>query len=216
MKTIIINSVPTLISLLAVIFFYKKLQPKWLQLFFYFLLYTLVTEIGAVLYSQYLRKSNHFIINIYLLINFSFYLLIFFKTFEKKSLKSFIRIAFILFILFYSFNILFIEGFYFFNIYSFCLGSIIIVSCSLLYFMELFSSDRIINYFTLPMFWISTGLLFFYVGNLLQISLLRYIINNRLDPDGRMYNFIMVTLNIILYGAFTLSFLCNQVWKKAR
>jgi hypothetical protein len=219
MKTIIIiiiSFIPTLISLLAVIIFYKKLQPKWLRLFFYLLVFTLAVDVGAVLYSYYFKKSNHFIINIYLPVSFSFYFLIFSKTFETKKFKTIIYTAFIVYLLFFLYDIIFIEGLYYFNTYSYCLGSILIVMCCLLYFMRLFTSDRLMNYFTIPMFWISTGLLFFFVGSLVLMSLMRYIIENHIDPDGRIYEFIMVTLNVLLYGAFTISFLCNQVWKKTR
>jgi hypothetical protein len=218
MKTIIIiiSFIPTLISLLAVIIFYKKLQPKWLRLFFYLLVFTLAVDVGAVLYSYYFKKSNHFIINIYLPVSFSFYFLIFSKTFETKKFKTIIYTAFIVYLLFFLYGIIFIEGLYYFNTYSYCLGSILIVMCCLLYFMRLFTSDRLMNYFTIPMFWISTGLLFFFVGNMVHMSLLRYIIDNHLDPAGHIYQFIMVTLNVLLYGSFTISFLCNQVWKKTR
>lgn len=216
MNSILLDTMPTLASLLAVTIYYKRLQPKWLQLFFYFLLFTLAIETVAALYSQRYQKSNHFILNIYLLINFCFYLLIFMKAFEKRSLKIFARATLLLFVLFYLADIIFIEGFYYFNVYSFCIGSVFIVLCCLLYFMGLLTSDKLVNYFTIPMFWISTGLLFFYVGNLVQMSLLKYIIDNRLDPGGEIYLFISVTLNVLLYGALTISFLCKQPWKKTR
>ncbi|MDB5200000.1 MAG: hypothetical protein JWO92_1963 [Chitinophagaceae bacterium] len=216
MMKILIGLMPTLISLLTVILFYKKLHPAWLRLFFYFLVFTLAVDAGAAFYSQYFKKSNHLILNIYLPVNFGFYFLLFFKAFERRSFKRFASLAFILFILFYLCDIIFIEGFYYFNIYSFCLGSILIVLCCLLYFMWLFTSDRVMNYFKMPMFWISTGLLFFYTGNLVQMSLMKYIIDNGLDPGSRIYDFIMVTLNVLLYGAFTISFICNQAWRKPR
>lgn len=216
MKTIIIDLAPTLICLLVVIFFYKKLQPKWLQFFLYLLLFTLLVEIGSSLYSQYLKKSNHFIINIYLPVSFVFYFLLFRINLKTKKLKTFINIIILIYLLFCLLDIVFIEGLYFFNIYSFCLGSILIVLCCLLYFTHLFTENMLINYFRLPMFWIATGLMFFYVGNLVQISLLRYIITNNLDPGGHIYQVIMVTLNLVLYGAFIAGFLCNRPWKKEK
>lgn len=216
MRSVLLDASPTMISLLAVILFYRSLRPGWLRLFFYFLLFTLLTDIGAGLYSQQFHKSNHFIINSYLLVNFCFYLFIFIKSFEKRSFKKFGFIALAIFILFYMVDIIFIEGFYSFNVYTFCLGSILIVLCCLLYFSILFTSEKLINYFASPVFWIATGLLFFYVGNLVQMSLLNYIINNHLDPGGRIYEVISFNLNVILYGCFTISFLCNRVWKKAR
>lgn len=216
MKTIIIDCIPTLISLLAVIVFYRKLQPKWLQLFFYFLLFTLLVEVGSAFYSYYLKKSNHFIINIFSLVSFGFYFLFFYKTFVTKNAKKILCIISLPYIVFSFCDVVFIEGFYYFNIYSFCVGSILIVLCCLLYFKQLFAANELINYFRLPMFWISTGLLFFYTGNLVQVSLMNYIIQNQLDPEGRIYQIIMITLNLILYGTFTTGFLCNRPWKKEK
>ena len=211
---LIISSIPAIVCLLTGIVLYRRLQPKWLRLFIYFLLLTMAVEVIATFYSQYFKKSNHFIVNIYLPLSFGFYFFIFYKTFETKKNKIICSITFIIYLLFFLCDIIFIEGFYSFNSYSYSLGSILIVFCCLLYFMWLFTSDRVMNYFKIPMFWISTGLLFFFVGSLVEMSLFKYMMNNHLDIDGRIYQFIMITLNIVLYGAFTISFLCNQVWKK--
>jgi hypothetical protein len=217
MKTIqIIGVIPALICLLIIIIFNNKLQPKWLRLFIYFLLFTLASETGSILYSYFLKKSNHFIINIYSLVNFSFFFYIFYKAFEIKKIKSFIIFSFALFLLFSLINIIFIEGFYLFNVYTYSLGSIFIVWFCMLYFMYLFKSDKVINFFAIPMFWIATGLLFFYVGSLIQMTLINYIVKNHIDTDGLIFQFIMVTLNILLYGAFTVGFLCNRPWIKEK
>lgn len=211
---LIISIIPPLICLLVIIFLYKKLHPKWLRLFIYYMVLTIAVEAITTFYSQYFKKSNHFIVNIYLPLSFCFYFFIFYKAFETKKNKILCSVACIIYLLFFVCDITFIEGFYSFNSYSYSLGSILIVFCCLLYFMWLFTSDRVMNYFKLPMFWISTGLLFFFVGSLVEMSLFKYMLNNHLDINGRIYQFIMITLNVILYSAFTISFLCNQVWRK--
>ncbi len=214
MRIIFIDLIPTFISLVTVMLFYKRLQPKWLRLFLYFLVFTLAIEIGGAAYSHFLKRSNHFIINIYIPVNFGFSFFLYYKTFENKRFKTIIAAVSCLYILFFLFNIIFIEGFYSFNIYSFCLGSILLIICCLVYFTTLFTDDRLINYFSIPMFWISTGLLFFYTGSLVQMSLMEYIIKNNFDPDGFIYQLILVTLNILLYGCITVGLLCNQWTRK--
>jgi len=216
MKATILGFIPTIICLLAITIYYKRLQPKWLQLFLYLLLFTLAIEIGAALYSGYYKKSNHFIINIYLPISYAFYFFIFLKNLGTGKYASVIYTAFTVYVLCFLYDIIFIDGLFYFNTYSYCLGSILIVLCCLLYFMHLFKSDILLNYFALPMFWISTGLLFFYAGSLVEMSLIRYMINNHLDPDSSIYDIIMLILNVLLYGSFTMSFLCNIKWQKHR
>jgi hypothetical protein len=211
----LINTIATLISVIAGIVFYKRLQPKWVQHFFYFVLFCLLVDVGAHYYSAYFKKSNHFIINIYMIVCFAGYFLIFHKIAETKKMKLILYIFFSIYLLFSLYDIFFINGFYFFNSYSYSVGSILIIICCLLYFMRMLTSDNLINYFRIPAFWIVTGLLFYFAGNLVQMSLFSYILNN-LDPGGKVYTMISVTLNIFLYGCFTISFICNHIWKKTR
>lgn len=214
MITIILNRVITLICLLAGAIYYKRLQPQWLRLFFYFIVFTFITDAGASMYSAYFKKSNHFLVNICYVVTFLFYFFLFYRNAETKKIKKAVYTSAIIYILFALCDVVFINGFYFLNTYSFCVGSILIIFCCMLYFMWLFSSDKLINYFKIPMFWIATGLLFYYTGNLVQMSLFFYILNNNLDPGAMVYRFISVTFNILLYGSFTVSFLSNQPWKK--
>jgi hypothetical protein len=216
MRLILLYVIPNIISLVAVTIMYKKLHPKWMRLFLFFLLLTFIDSLGGYMYGYYLKKSNHFIENIYLLISFSFYFFLFYKTLDTKKYKIIITAFFTIFLLCAFLDLFFINGFYYFNTYSSSVGSILIILSCLIYFSHLFTSDRLLNYFRTPMFWISTGLLFFFTGSLVQNSLIRYFIANNIDPGGRIYYFIMVTLNILLHTAFIISFLCNQIWKKAK
>jgi hypothetical protein len=216
MKLIFIYVIPNFISLITVIIFYKKLQPRWLQLFLYFFLLTFLESVGGYMYAYFMKQSNHFIENIYLLISFSFYFFLFYRSAETRKYNLIIRAFFTIFLLCTFLDLFFINGLSYFNTYSSSVGSILIILSCLIYFTHLFTSDRLLNYFRTPMFWISTGLLFFFTGSLVQNSLIIYFIANNIDPEGRIYYFIMVTLNILLHTAFIISFLCNQIWKKAR
>lgn len=206
-----LDTIPNLICIFIIAIAYKKLQPQWLQLFLYFLIVSFIVDLGATYYSQSFKKSNHFIINFFLPVNFCFYFFIFYKTFETKKLRKIVLVSVVLYLGLFLVDILFINGIFFYNTYSYCGGSILVVFCCLLYFMWLFSSDKLLNYFKIPMFWIATGLLFFYAGNLVQYSLVRYIIEHDLVT---IYYTITIILSCILFGAFSIGFLCNQSWKK--
>jgi hypothetical protein len=52
------------------------------------------------------------------------------------------------------------------------------------------------------------------VGNFIYLSLIEYIVNHNLDARGNFYRYIMVTLNLLMYGLFSLGFISNQLWKK--
>lgn len=208
-----LDSAPIIIGIFIIsAIIIKRPQPKWLRLFFILLIFIFIIDMGASIYSWYFKKSNHFIINLSLPVIFSSYFLLFYKTFETKGLKKIVLASFIIYSLFFLPDIIFINGLFFFNIYSYCIASILIVLCCLIYFVWLFTAEDLLNYFRMPMFWIATGLLFFYAGNLVQYSLMWYIIENKL---GDLYNIINTILNTILFGAFSISFLCKYSWKKA-
>lgn len=207
-----LDSVPLIICIFIIAATgFRKPQPKWLRLCFYLLIFMFVIDMGASLYSGYFKKSNHFIINLSLPVIFLSYFLLFFKTFESAVSKNIVLASAIAYTLVFLIDMGFINGLYFFNIYSYCVASVLIMLCCLIYFVGLFTADDLLNYFRIPMFWTATGLLFFYAGSLVQYSLMWYIIENKL---GDLYNIINTILNTILFGAFSISFLCNYTWKK--
>lgn len=210
----ILGLIPAVISLLISIIFYKSLKPSWLRLFTWFLLFSFLISIAGYFYSFYLKKGNHFIFNIYLLVQFIFYFGIFYKTFQAKKLKAFTLVASISFLIYLLISFIFLNGFHRFNSLGFTIGSVLTILFCLLYFGTLFKADGLINYFKIPMFWIATGILFFFVGNFLYLSFLNYILENNLDSEGNIYDFIIITLNLLLYCFFSIGFLSNQVWKK--
>lgn len=210
----IIGLIPVLISLLISIIFYKRLKPSWLRLFTWFLLFSMLISITGYFYSFYLKTGNHFIFNLYLLVQFLFYFGIFYKTFQTKKLKTFTLFVSICFLIYLLINFIFLDGFHTFNSLAFTIGSVLTILFCLLYFGALFNADGFINYFKIPMFWIATGILFFFVGNFLYLSFLNYILENNLDSGGNIYEVIIITLNLLLYCFFSIGFLSNQSWKK--
>jgi len=210
----IIGLIPVLISLLISIIFYKRLKPSWLRLFTWFLLFSMLISITGYFYSFYLKTGNHFIFNLYLLVQFLFYFGIFYKTFQTKKLKTFTLFVSICFLIYLLINFIFLDGFHTFNSLAFTIGSVLTILFCLLYFGALFNADGFINYFKIPMFWIATGILFFFVGNFLYLSFLNYILENNLDSGGNIYEVIIITLNLLLYCFFSIGFLSNQTWKK--
>jgi len=210
----IIGLIPVLISLLISIIFYKRLKPSWLRLFTWFLLFSMLISITGYFYSFYLKTGNHFIFNLYLLVQFLFYFGIFYKTFQTKKLKTFTLFVSICFLIYLLISFIFLDGFHTFNSLAFTIGSVLTILFCLLYFGALFNADGFINYFKIPMFWIATGILFFFVGNFLYLSFLNYILENNLDSGGNIYEVIIITLNLLLYCFFSIGFLSNQTWKK--
>jgi hypothetical protein len=124
-----------------------------------------------------------------------------------------LSIAFLVFTVLSFLSVFKKDGFYVMNSPVYMVGSFLTILFCLLFFVSLFKSEGIVNFFQIPMFWISTGLLFYFVGNFLYLGFLDYIIANDLDKEGAIYRFITFTLNLLLYALFTIGFLSNQTLK---
>lgn len=216
MILLLVSSFPLLISLVVSIVLYKRLRPKWMRLFTWFMLFSEIVSILGYQYSDTFKTSNHFIFNLYLPIQFIFFFAIFFKSFQSKQLKKLtvaLSIAFLIFAILSFLSVFKKDGFYVFNSTVYLIGSLLTILLCLLFFVSLFKSEGIINYFQIPMFWIATGLLFYFVGNSVYLGVIDYIIAHNLDKEGAIYRFITFTLSLLLYTLFTIGFLSNQTLK---
>ena len=137
----IIGLIPVLISLLISIIFYKRLKPSWLRLFTWFLLFSMLISITGYFYSFYLKTGNHFIFNIYLVVQFLFYFGIFYKTFHTKKLKTFTLFVSVCFLIYLLISFIFLDEFHTFNSLAFTIGSVLTILFCLLYFGALFNAD---------------------------------------------------------------------------
>ncbi|HXS58539.1 MAG TPA: hypothetical protein VN726_20565 [Hanamia sp.] len=213
---LLVSSLPLLISLVIIIVLYKRLRPKWIRAFTWYMLFTQIIAIVGYQYSARFKESNHFIFNSYLLVEFLFFFCIFYKSFQTKRLKKLtvaLAIGFLIFTILSFLSVFAKDGFYVFNSPVYMVGSLITIIMCLLFFVSLFKSEGIINYFQIPMFWIATGILFYFVGNFIYLGFIDYIIANNLDKDGAIYRFITFTLSLLLYSLFTIGFLSNQTLK---
>jgi hypothetical protein len=216
MEDLIIGSIPLMISTVVSIILYRKLDPRWLRLFPWFLAITFIIQAGGFYYSHIFKKSNHFIFNSYILIEHVFYIFIFYKALENKRLKNFVFIILLAFIIIYFFEIFLFNNYFVYNGFARNIGQFLTFCCCLLYLFELLSSSKSINYFTIPMFWITTGIMLATVGNFAYLSFFDYIMENNLDPNGEVYGIITTSLSILEYGLFTFGFLCKNIWIKAK
>ena len=216
MNNFYIASLPLFICLLISFCVNKRLNKPWLKFFPLYLLLKSITEFVAYNYSAITHHSNHFIINLVFLLDFPFYFFVFYKVFNDQKYKKLTLLFSLIFLGFYIYNIGFNQGFRYINSYTFSLGSLFLIITSLIYFVQVFNSDKEINYFRIPMFWISTGIMFNYVCNLIYWSLVGYIIANHVDPDGFIFGVVLTISNLVLYGFISIGFLSNIQWNQKR
>ena len=186
---------------------FKKESPFYLKTFSPFLAFSAIIDYSALYLA---KKGTHTIplYNISGIIEFCFYLWIFYNIIKSIRIKKII----ILFIVGYPclsiLNMLFFQGINNFNSITYSLGCLIIIIFSIFYFFELFSAEESYRLSKDPAFWICTGLLFFY-----SVSFPVYVSVNLMKhftPKlGDLISFVIVVLNIVLYSLFCVAFICQ-------
>lgn len=195
-------------SLFASIGYYFIKRNKLLLYFIPFLFTTVCIEFSGWWYfSKGVR--NYAMYNVFTTLEFVFYALLFYshlrKTLFKKIVLSFVPVFVVLVIL----NMIFVQGVNkTFNTYTFLLGSFFVVIFCCFFFYESVLPDKIdLQLSRQPFFWISSGLLIFYLGSVIINALFEYLRNNDLQAEGiRIYGIINHSLNVILYTSFCISF----------
>lgn len=212
MQDLIIGTILLLIAFLASLKNYENLKSAGLQIFPYYLLTSLVIQTGGYYYSAYFKESNHFIFNIYILIENSFFIYIFYLALERDTFKQAIIIAATVFYAYYLYEVIYLDHFSIYSAETSNMGNLVTLFCCILYFSEILIAEQQLNFFMLPMFWICTGIMIAAVGNFLYLCFFQYILQNNLDPDGKVYGVITTLISVIEYSFFTIGFYCKKIW----
>ena len=183
--------------------------PAELKLFPAFLLLTLFVECVTPLKLIRFHGSNHWFFNIFTTIEFLYYSYIFYQVLHGRLKKMILPVT-LGFLGFTIVNIYFIQGVKKFHTISYRVGAVMIIIWCFSYFRQLMQSEGYIKLVRNPMFWISTGLLFFYLGFFFYFSAFDYIVYNKVKFNLELWLVISISLNTLLYGCFAIAMACPR------
>lgn len=196
------------LSLISCIFKYRKLHPLVIRYFVWFLLFYLLLECYGLYLSSH-KIRNHWLYNIYIFIEFNFLNYIYIQTITTSGPRNTIKAFSLVFPLFFIINIAFIQGIHTFNTYSYVAGGAAVIVWTCMYFTELLSKPKFSSIIEQPLFWISTGLLFFYLGNIPFYGMINYLLKNHYGIV-KNYFVIVLILNVLKYSLYAVGFLCTK------
>jgi hypothetical protein len=185
-------------TLLVALLQYKKHK----QLYFkYFVAYVLVLFGFEFLIGNFFAKNNQSIYNIYTFFEFNLVTVIYFNLNKEKLSRWVIKNLII------SFNIIYFASFYFLILkdYTVTLGAVIVSFFMILYLRELLNSSRIIDYKRDLSFWITVGMLFYYLCTIPFLALVYFI-----GLKGVLLFYIINIITIITH----LCFIFGLLWSK--
>lgn len=202
---------PALIfEILAVILgflFYKNYKNNDIKYFSYFLIYTIITEFIGIYMASVLHIKNHLPFNVYIVVSFLFYFILFYRIFKKSLPRKLIKLFVFSFVLFYLFELFVIKKSMTHQLlsYSFVVGAMFLVIILILFIIEIINNEKIIfNVKNSLIFWISIGLLLFHIGAIPIFIGKEFLNYNQLHFQ------ILTFLNIVMYGCFSLGFILSD------
>lgn len=181
---------------------YKTTAEKW---FLFFLLYTVVTEtIGH--YNSYVREVYDLTVyQVFLVVSFLFYFYWYFSILKSK-LQRRVTLALGLVFLCYAIYNLIVLPWDNHHYKTFVLGAVINIIVSIFFFSQLLNDKKEIEVAHNLKFWIATGLLLFNVG---MVPFMLF--SEEFSAKSETRTVILVVLNFILYGCYSLGFiLCKK------
>ncbi|UNY98265.1 hypothetical protein MQE36_14380 [Zhouia spongiae] len=149
---------------------------------------------------------NIWLMNIYDLVTYNFYLFFFLNVIDDKRTKRwiifFVLVLWVAFILNLADNEMDLN-FGYLN-YVMLVGASSVFICSILYFLQVISEDKIFDIHKRLTFWLIVGMLFF------QLACTPiFLFSKQLNFSDPVYNVILSISNYILYGSFIIGFMIN-------
>ncbi|WP_374958015.1 hypothetical protein [Gilvibacter sp.] len=154
-------------------------------------------------------EKNFWVHNIQLIITFGFFANYFRSSLKPGLLASIIKLVIIVFMIGALVNLL-LSGVYFNGIskFTYIIGSILLLIAILVYYFELLRSDNILRFSQSLTFYISVGLLIYYLTMTpLFIYGSYYYTGESSDTFNKFYIYTLAIANVVMYGTFTLGFI---------
>ncbi len=194
------------ISIFIGIYNYKKFSHnKYLKLFLAFLIYTFISEIIGNYLGLVLKIRNNIVYNTWNILCFLFYAYFFLSRIKNKKRRNSIKVLVAFFSVFTLINILFFGNIIEIPlIYNLVLAKFLVALIIIIYFAELLGSDEILSIQKSLFFWISLGAFLYNISFLPAIALYRF------TSISGYWNYIILSLNIILLSCFIIGFIISE------
>jgi len=192
-------------TLFVGIFHKDKIKGKKIFFLLYFLLFSGLVEVSGPLIIKFLHLKSFFVYNTYYLVSIIFYNYLFKSYLKSKNTKKLLNVITGGYIMFIILNHFLRQDYYHtFQSYSIIYVGIFVIISVVSYFTESLNSDKVLYVKNSLLFWISLGLLLYQIG-IIPI----YIFGETFSFSG-IFDYIMLTLNFILYGCMIIGFIVSK------
>lgn len=194
------------VGIVALIYYYKY-QNSFLKYFVFFIWYAIFNEFVGKYYTNYIDRNNTVIFNIYRVVEFSFYLLLYKNSLKNINYKRVISLLLIIYYISVFINCFYENFVYDYFIKTYIIGAFFVVVSIVLYFTEILNSDKIVYINKSLLFWFSVALLVNYLPNIPFKVVTKYYVNSPTIPYIYLasYSLSFISFLLLIYG-----FICSN------
>ncbi len=179
---------------------WEKLQAGNLVYFPLYMLFVVIIEVCSHFNS--IHSLDKQLYSLFDVVTYSFFISWFYSILGKNKLVVLLGVCYVISLIFS----LMLEDITRELTIQSTVGTVIMFLLSILFYTSLLKSNQLIDFIKLPAFWIVTGILIFTLGYLpITFSLTKDFL-----PSRDVVYLILVVVNVLLYGFFSIAFLCPQ------
>jgi hypothetical protein len=180
-------------------------KAKFLVLLIWF---SILIEFVGYYFTEWTGLLNYYVYNFYMLVSFSAYILLLRSLFAKINNRISAVLFLILFLISFFLNILYFkEDINHSYTYSFTIGVLLILILSCLYLVEVFNSDKILNFKKSVFFWYILGILIFHVPFVPFMLALNWFL---IRHDNSIFSLVIFILNFLAHSCFIIGFVWSE------
>lgn len=198
------------VSFCTALLLFNKLKKSHFVLFIPFLAVTIIYEYGSFSGWFTINDLNLWSANLFTTFEFLFYMTLFSFGFKEANIRRWIFICGICFLCFFLLNIYTIQKFWNLNTYTIILGSLIIIFWCCFIFFKIISNESEIDLFKFPLFWISTGLIIFYLSQFAFMLYFNYMLKSEDYQYASLFTTISNASNVVLYSCISIALICSK------
>ncbi|KRD57790.1 hypothetical protein ASE40_15620 [Flavobacterium sp. Root935] len=180
-------------------------KAKFLVLLIWF---SIITEIVGYYFTQWTGLLNFYVYNFYMFASFSAYILLLRALLTKINNRTLAVIFLILFIVSFFLNILYFkEDINRSFTYSFAIGVLLVLILCCLYLIEIFNSEKILNFKKSVFFWYILGILVFHVPFTPFMLAINWFL---IKQDESIFSLVLFILNFLAHSCFIIGFIWSE------
>ena len=170
--------------------------------------FSVIIERVGYYFTEWTGLLNYYVFNFYMLVSFSAYILLLRSLLIKINHRLIAFISLIVFIASFFLNILYFkEDVNHSYTYSFAIGVLLVMILSCLYLVEIFNSDKILNFKKSVFFWYILGILVFHVPFLPFMLALNWFL---IKHDESVFSLVLFILNVLAQSCYIIGFLWSE------